>query len=210
MTFLRPSPRRQQVEFALLVLLAVLITWNVTRNAARDTLTERLAVARQEAQAYQDSLAGQKARTDALQARTVASERLVRTMRSRLTARGASVDTALTSARTILEDSLATTADLRQQLSALSSLTQAYKYSADQYAVTVDSLLVKLVSERAAWEKERTYNVHTLAAKDSVIVALEAKRCRLLFFSCPSRVVSATLGGAAVLVTVLVVTASTP
>ena len=210
MTLLRPSPRRQRVELTLLVLLVVLITWNVTRNAARDTLTERLAVARQEAQAYQDSLAGQKARTDALQARTVASERLVRTMRSRLTERGLSVDTALASARTILEDSLATTADLRQQLSALSSLTQAYKYSADQYAVTVDSLLVKLVSERAAWEKERTYNVHTLAAKDAVIAAMKARECRILFLPCPSRVVSGVLGGVVVIAAGVALSAATP
>ena len=210
MRFLYPAPSQKVWEFLLVTAVCVGVVWAVTQHVTRNDADQLLATARQVAAAYQDSLDIQRDITDSLIARAAANERLTALMRRRLANRGVELDSALSTATAVLEDSLATTAELRQQLDALTSVALGYKYAAEQYAVTVDSLLVKHLAERQAWIQERTYTVHTLAAKDSVIVALEAKRCRLLFFSCPSRVVSATLGGAAVLVAVLVVTASIP
>lgn len=210
MSFLYPAPQQKVWEFILVAAVCVGVVWAVTQHVTRPNGDQRLVAARQEARAYQDSLESQRALTDSLQARAVANARLTALMRRRLADRGLELTTALATAHAVLEDSLATTADLRQQLTDLSAVAVVYQFAADQLAVTVDSLLTKHAAERAAWQQERQYTVHTLAAKDAIITALEAKQCRLLFLSCPSRVTSAVLGGAVVLVAGLVLTATNP
>ena len=113
MSFFYPAPSRKVWEFVLVTSVCVGVVWAVTQHVTRNDADQRLATARQEAAAYQDSLDIQRDITDSLIARAAANERLTALMRRRLANRGVELDSALSTATAVLEDSLATTAELR-------------------------------------------------------------------------------------------------
>jgi len=113
----------------------------------------------------------------------------------RLSERLAANDSIL-SAYALMDGANDTTQALMIAIQRTTEVARLYRDSTEVVLASVADLI-------SAHEPERQGNLKLLAAKDSVISALTATECRMLFLPCPSRVQSVGIGAGLVLLLLL-------
>lgn len=138
-------------------------------------------------------------------AKTIQVERALYAERQKSLRSLQSADSAVADARQVLQDSAATTHQLRASLTLtvnnLDSLSSQFR----AYIARTDSVLYRVAVEREASDSALVSLMRVSTAKDNVIAVLRKQaECKVWFVSCPTRTQS-FIGGAAVVAAIVLI-----